>query len=291
MARTIIEALHIIGAFMNAQQQSNRNGSVTLTALNKELTQLCMPILSRERASAVLNIAPREKFIDAVFAAHKDVAAKQFISQVFRQTGIFEAEKMGAQVNAALEEQPTTTTQQHPAQSGNQQPPVPPQGTGGDSAPRETESRQYNENFHVYGAKAALCFEADMTRANLPTIAIDGAPSVAPRSYNWNSKIRIQLTRQELPEVAAVLIGARPKCSFKSHGSQKDKGFEIERQDGGKVFVKVFGGNGQGACAVPVMPNDVFYVTSLVLRQLMAATGLPSLMDVTALLWATHGNR
>lgn len=285
------------------QNQHRQNSEVTLTTINSELTRMALPILSRERANAILNVAPREKFISAVFAANNDHNAKQYIAQLFRQTGIFEAEKV-----APLRQQPS---QQAAAPQPAPQPPEPAaHPTGGGNAqnaprhpvypapsrneqhtPREREGRAYNESFHVYGGKAALCFEADTTRANVATIAIDGAAATAPRTYNWGNKIRIQLTRQELPEVAAVFIGARRNCSFKSHGPQKDKGFEIERQDGGKVFVKVFGGNGQGACAVPIMPNDAFYATSLVLRQLMAATGLNSIADVTALLWATHGQR
>lgn len=173
---------------------------------------------------------------------------------------------------------PPTNTGQPPAAS------PPPQGT---QPANGNDARQY-ESLHVYGGKAALCFDADSTKNGFPTVAIDGAVATAPRNYDWGNKIRIQLTKQELPMVAAVLIGAQPQCTFKSHGPQKDKGIELVRQDGGKIYIKVFGGNGQGVRGVPVMPSDLFYVTSLVLRQLLASMPGGNINDVLALLWATQ---
>jgi hypothetical protein len=71
---------------------------------------------------------------------------------------------------------------------------------------------------HVYGQKAALCFEPTLTRSNVPTITLDAAVARGQRQYDWSSKIRLQLTRQELPVAAAVLLGFRAKCEFKNHG-------------------------------------------------------------------------
>lgn len=57
----------------------------------------------------------------------------------------------------------------------------------------------------------------------------------------------------------------------KAMACRKIKAFEMQRQPGGKVHVKVFGGNGQGMRGVPIMPQDLFFVTSLVVRQLQAS--------------------
>ena len=85
--------------------------------------------------------------------------------------------------------------------------------------------------------------------------------------FDWQNKVRIQLTRQELPIVAAVVLGYRSACEFKNHGAGNDKGFSMERQGGGRVFVRVFARD-QGVKAVPIETADEFYVAGLFLRQL-----------------------
>jgi len=135
-----------------------------------------------------------------------------------------------------IEEQPENRNQQHPI----------------------------HPSWHVYG-KSALCFDADATRNGIPTVSIDACPSIAPRKYDWNSKIRIQLTAQELPVVAAVLLGYQKQCEFKNHGKENNKGFSMEDQSD-KVFCRVFT---RGVVhAVPISEGDRFHVTALFLRQI-----------------------
>lgn len=145
-------------------------------------------------------------------------------------------------------------------------------GGGAVTVPPEAEKRE-RLSVHVYGGKAALCFEADETRGNpargipgVPTVALDAAPAVGEREYDWkNRKIRIQMTRLELPQVLAVLIGASPGCEFKNHGPENNKGFSIENQ-GDKFFVRVFGPGEVRAVPIPV--EYAYAVASLVIRQL-----------------------
>ena len=138
---------------------------------------------------------------------------------------------------------------------------------------------------HVYGGKAALCFEIDETRHGIPTIALDAAMSCGVREYDWQGKVRLQLTQGELPVVAAVLLGSLPSCEFRSHGANKDKGFSVEHQ-GTKLFVKVFAA-GESIRAVPMELPDVYQVSSLFLRQLryqspwLDATGVINLIQAT----------
>ena len=47
---------------------------------------------------------------------------------------------------------------------------------------------QDRASFHVYGGKAALCFEADLTRNEVHTIALDAATATGPKQYNWGKK-------------------------------------------------------------------------------------------------------
>lgn len=147
---------------------------------------------------------------------------------------------------------------------------------GGRSAPAEAERRE-RLSVHVYAGKAALCFEADETRGNpargvpgVPTVALDAAPALGEREYDWkNRKIRIQMTRLELPQVLAVLIGASQQCEFKNHGPENNKGFSIENQ-GDKFFVRVFG---PGEVRAVPMPFELAYaVTELVVRQMQMGT-------------------
>lgn len=132
-------------------------------------------------------------------------------------------------------------------------------------------------------------FNADSTKAGAPTIALDAATSTGPKAYDWKQKIRIQLTKAELPVVAAVLLGARKKCEFKNHGQNNDKGFTMERQDRGKVFVSVFA-KGMPARAVPVLGPDVMWVTALVLQQVQRNCPELDSMGVIALVRATQSD-
>lgn len=173
--------------------------------------------------------------------------------------------------------------QRHQNQRSQSNSREPQQGAGNEEGRMNPEDRA---SVHVYGGKAALCFEADITKGQVPTIALDAAMTTGPRQYDWAGKVRLQLTRAELPVVTAVLIGALQRCEFKNHGQDNSKGFSMERQEGGKVFIKVFAKD-QGVRGVPVMAPDVFYVASLMMRQLRKAnpwldgTALMSLIRAT----------
>lgn len=119
---------------------------------------------------------------------------------------------------------------------------------------------------HVYGAKAALCFEPDETRFGIHTVCIEAADANAPKQYDWGNKIRLQLTRDELPVTTAVLFGWLPRCEYKNHGEDNSKGFSLEDQ-GDKLFMRVFA-RGRQVKAVPIPPEDAFYLAQLFLGQM-----------------------
>lgn len=138
------------------------------------------------------------------------------------------------------------------------------------ASPPAKEDPSRPRSLHVYGQKAALCFEADTTRAGWPTVLLEAALATAPRQYDWAGKIRLQLTRLELSVVAAVLLGGLPRCEYKNHGPDHHKGFSLEDQ-GATFFVRVFAQD-QPVRAVPMIPEEAFPVAALVVRQLQAAT-------------------
>ena len=128
----------------------------------------------------------------------------------------------------------------------------------------------YGFSVHAYGTSAAISFETDCTKKGVHTISMDAALAdpATSKKYTWDSdKIRIQLTRAELPVVAAVLFGIRRKCEYLHHGEDKNKGFSMENQ-GGRIFVKVFAAQ-RKVRAVPIEASDVFYISSLFISQLI----------------------
>ena len=144
-----------------------------------------------------------------------------------------------------------------------------------------------HHSIHVYGGKSALCFDADTTRAGVPTVALDAA-SGGNRRYDWSSKTRLQLTQQELPIVSTVLMGFRRSCEYRNHGPNADKGFSMERQRGGRVFVRVYA-KAEGVKAVPIDPAELYYVAGLFLRQLTLATPWIDGTGIIAILRSTAG--
>ena len=118
----------------------------------------------------------------------------------------------------------------------------------------------------VYGGKAALCIEPDETRQGEPTLRIEAARATAPRKYDWRQKLSLQLTREELPVIAATVLGFLTHCEYKNHGPNQDKGLEIVHQ-GTHLFVRLFQKE-RGVVAVPVTAADSYALGALCLRQL-----------------------
>lgn len=122
----------------------------------------------------------------------------------------------------------------------------------------------------MYGGKAALCIETDVTRQDEPTLRLEAAPATGPRAYDWPRKLTLQLTREELPVVAATVLGLLPRCMYKNHGPDQNKGLEIEHQ-GSHLFVRLFQKE-RGVLAVPVGPADSYYLGTLAMRALRQGT-------------------
>lgn len=162
--------------------------------------------------------------------------------------------------------------------------------------------RRLNQH-RAFGGRAAVQLEADLTRLNekkettYNTVALDFA-SGENRNYDWSNKLRIQLTRGELPEVLAVFLGILPSCKFSSHGEGKDKGFELaaartyEKATGnetGRPNFKLKGFAKGRAHAIQVTLEDAFLFTSILTRQLLCDHPGYGVQDLYAMLRAVYG--
>jgi len=129
----------------------------------------------------------------------------------------------------------------------------------------------------MYGQSAALCFEADQTRAGEQTVALDAALAKGQpqkdneRAFDWARKIRLQLTRTELPVVLGVFLHILPGCEFKYHGEHRDKGFSVANQ-GDSFLVRVFAKE-QPPRVVPIGPEEAVRVAALLMRQYRSSLG------------------
>ena len=166
---------------------------------------------------------------------------------------------------------PQTPTAPHPAATSNANP-APAAAPARSAAPRSGTTPVFRDRVQcrVYGSKAALCIETDVTRQDEPTLRLEAAPATGPRAYDWPSKLTLQLTREELPVVAATVLGLLPRCLYKNHGPDQNKGLEIEHQ-GSHLFVRLFQKE-RGVLAVPVGPADSYYLAALALRALRQGT-------------------
>ena len=135
-----------------------------------------------------------------------------------------------------------------------------------------------------YGQAAALTVEATPLLHKGVSVGVTVNLEMAPiidRDVDWSRKITVQLSEDELPVFAAVLLGYLPKCHFK----RSDKGIFVERQNG-KMFFKATAGAGNNF-VMPVAIGQTFRVSSLVLKQLSTQSGIP---DGSLVLAAIRGS-
>jgi len=248
---------------MNAEATSP--AQVTLQQINIKLISNNLPAIPPSKIQEVISVAQRDKLIEAINNLGNPKALA-YVKNALSKTNI-------------LQEVTNQSVQHEELSMVNDDDQLTKSSAGKSSAAERAK-------FHVYGGRAALCFEEDTTRGGVPTIALDAAISIGTKTYDWKKKVRIQMTRAELPVVAAVLLGKRQSCEFKAHGEDKSKGFSMERQAGGKVFVKVFEKD-KGVKAVPIEAPDVFYVASIFLLQIRRSAPWLDATSTIALVGAT----
>ena len=126
-------------------------------------------------------------------------------------------------------------------------------------------------SFKVYGSAAALCISEARTRSNNQhTIQIEGAGlivSAVQKTFDWQSKIIVQLTVQEAYQVLALFENKLRSLRFDGHGARHDKSLQIEYQQS-HYFVRLIQ-KGKPALALPVRAVDALPIVSLLYRQLL----------------------
>jgi hypothetical protein len=125
-------------------------------------------------------------------------------------------------------------------------------------------------SFACYGRHAALTLLGTQhADKRFYTVNVQlAAKSHDGRTFAWKDGINTQLNHQELFQLSALLLGYAPYAEFK----REDKGVSFERQDG-SVYVN---GTARGSrpCSLPVLPGDVFLLSSLCLSQIAKNTPL-----------------
>lgn len=117
-----------------------------------------------------------------------------------------------------------------------------------------------------HGKQAAVCVSRDETQGHWKTVSLESAEKLknGTKEYAWKTKkIKIQITKTELPIVIGVLLGFLPACEFSNHGDE-NKNFSIENQDS-NVFIRV--GNPAkkqfNACPVPFVEAHLMGMLAL----------------------------
>lgn len=233
-----------------AQQEcATPTGAITREAVNQRLRQSGFQPLTEAGYRGFSGVAPvyQRQFLSAVAQSGDNTRARGYAERFLARI-----EEKAAEGRKVEGEQYRDRQAAQGARSGT---------------PREQRPEYLSH--HCYGGKAALCVQADETRGSKPrqTVRIEAAVATAPRSYNWTDKVAIQLTRQELLQVAAVLMGLQPGVSYQNHGENNDKGFEVKNQKGG-IFVRVFAKD-KGVRAVPVTAEDAAEVQAIIFRAIL----------------------
>ena len=268
------------------QNSPVRGDNLTLSVINARMKHLGLPHLDKNNVESLISEISRDRFVRVLNLASSDTSARGYL--------ITNMEKVGIDCNAPMDEQPSRSQNSNQEQNrargqqqsrGNNQQQSRGNNQQQSRGNNQQQSRGNNQqgrdtgfdlsdhvSHHVYGGKAALCFQSDATRGgadgskSIQTIRLDAADVISRRDFNWNEKISIQMTRGELPIVLAVLLGFLPECEFKMHGPEKAKGFIIKDQ-GDKMFVQVFD-KGKSLKSVPMTPEDTFEVTKIIIRQM-----------------------
>lgn len=148
----------------------------------------------------------------------------------------------------------------------------------------ELENRSSYNSYTVYGSNSAFCFNFT-ERNGVKIILIDGASIFSgSRRFDWASKISLMVTESELPYFLSVLYGWLPSFEGKFHGSQKNKSFKVENQQGKIFFSLSLAGR---SIAAPIGGSDAFYLLAKVMSHISSSYRCLSVADIAYLLQAT----
>lgn len=131
---------------------------------------------------------------------------------------------------------------------------------------------------HLYGGNSALTMEASQKKMQdgvFHTLNLDVAPKPGDR-VDWDNKISLQLSPNELTLLAGVFLGYAPNAHFQRPG----KGIKIERQPS-KVYLSASAGKGR-IYGLPLNIGDSQRAADLVVYQLVQSSYTKSVESVLA---------
>lgn len=144
--------------------------------------------------------------------------------------------------------------------------------------------------------KAGAVFEMDRLRSHDAagdqvggwTLRAEAAKA-ASDGVDWSRKIALQVMREELPLLIAVIMGWRQVFEVRHHGPARNKSMRLENQDGGALYLDLR--EGARGAAVPIGAGHRFDLAMLCAnvldrnhREGGAAVGLDVLRDIAHLL-------
>lgn len=119
----------------------------------------------------------------------------------------------------------------------------------------------------AFSTNAAVCFEEVTSQGGFKTVNIEiAARKSTDKNFNWNDKMTVQLSKQELPEISAVFLGIKKSCSFLRDGC----GISVENQ--GKVFF--ISATRQKRIGIPVSKGDAHWIAVLLIDLLSEQTNV-----------------
>lgn len=150
--------------------------------------------------------------------------------------------------------------------------------------PAQAERDFFSVTF--YGGKSALCFNATEKDGEF-SINVDGGNKKpnqpeGGRAIDWQDKVVLGFSADELIELAWVLLGVSESCKFTGHGPMHDKSFEFKRQDGG--YFGSVSAKDKGSRAVPMSHAAGARLMFLVARQIQKNFPHMTVTEVLSLL-------
>lgn len=120
---------------------------------------------------------------------------------------------------------------------------------------------------HVYGSKSAVTFECSKGKDGRSCLQIEAAVRTTKADrFDWERKIILQLSDDEVLQVLAVLRRWLNKVEIDNHGGMRDKRITLSAQPTG-YLISVRQGN--RARVVPIPTFEAFSIVSLALKALM----------------------
>lgn len=162
------------------------------------------------------------------------------------------------------------------------------------SGAKSNRRKENHLSYYAYGKSAAIEFVCDETKKHrIATIAIQAASAKEDdRGYAWEEKTVIQVPRNELLQVVAIMLGKMDRAEFRHATQYTSKSYTVEYQ-GNKIFFMV-SERGKPIRAVGLNPDDTYQVITLFLRQLktnspwLSVAEIIDLIDTTVVQMRSH---